>query len=59
MVQGNINCSKGLATTIDGVKFTANMRVLIKNQDPCLPKMVFTVTTAGSGTDTTVLTSYR
>ena len=53
---GTLTAPSAAATTIDGVTLTANMRVLIKNQDPASENGIYKVTTAGSGTDTTVLT---
>ena len=53
---GTLTAPSAAATTIDGVTLTANMRVLIKDQDPGTENGIYKVTTAGSGTDTTVLT---
>jgi len=53
---GTLTAPSAAATTIDGVTLTANMRVLIKNQDPASENGIYKVTTAGSGTATTVLT---
>ena len=53
---GTLTAPSAAATTIDGVTLTSNMRVLIKDQDPGTENGIYKVTTAGSGTDTTVLT---
>ena len=44
------------AVTLDGVALTADMRVLVKNQDPASENGIYTVTTAGAVSAILVLT---
>ena len=53
---GTLTASGNGAVSLDGVSLTANMRVLVKNQDPATENGIYYVSTAGAGGATLVLT---
>ena len=53
---GTLTASGNGAVSLDGVALTANMRVLVKNQDPATENGIYYVSTAGAGGATLVLT---
>ena len=53
---GTLTASGNGAVSLDGVALTANMRVLVKNQDPATENGIYYVSTVGTGSATLVLT---
>ena len=53
---GTLTASGNGAVSLDGIALTANMRVLVKNQDPATENGIYYVSTAGAGGATLVLT---
>ena len=53
---GTLTASGNGAVTLDGVALTANMRVLVKDQDPATENGIYYVSTLGTGSATLVLT---
>ena len=53
---GTLTAAGNGAVTLDGVALTANMRVLVKDQDPATENGIYYVSTLGTGSATLVLT---
>ena len=53
---GTLTASGNGAVSLDGIALTANMRVLVKNQDPATENGIYYVSTVGTGSATLVLT---
>ena len=53
---GTLTASGNGAVSLDSIALTANMRVLVKNQDPATENGIYYVSTVGTGSATLVLT---
>ena len=53
---GTLTASGNGAVSLDGIALTADMRVLVKNQDPATENGIYYVSTVGTGSATLVLT---